>query len=152
MAVFRRMLSNVTSHHVPMFSFGAIIRRVWSYGGLRSSPLSRNRELMQRIARIGYLMPGVICKCRGRLAPRRNEEERGACPSSPSVFLAFRSSFFLLSFASREMDPAGKGRVHLCNALWYAFLLLLFYSDSNPSFLVASFFLLSVYSAVPTNK
>lgn len=105
-AVFRHALERSESPRANVFLRHGIIRHVWSNGGLRSSPLSRNRELMQRIARIGYLMPGVICKCRGRLAPRRNEEERGACSSSPSVFLASLSSSLPLSFRLSRTGPS----------------------------------------------
>lgn len=86
--------------------YGTAIRRVWSYGGLRSSPLSRNRKLMQRIAGTGYLTPGVICKCRGRLAPRRNEEENGRSPLS-----SFRSPSLSLSLSSARTISPGSRRL-----------------------------------------
>lgn len=89
---------------------GTAIRRVWSYGGLRSSPLSRNRKLMQRIAGTGYLTPGVICKCRGRLAPRRNEEENGRSPLS-----SFRSlSPSLCLFGSHYLAWLASPSVSFC--------------------------------------
>lgn len=80
-------------------SYNAAIRRVWSYGGLRSSPLSRNRELMQRIAETGYLTPDVICKCRetgSRLGETRKRMEHVDSPLSfsllPSRSCSSRSS------------------------------------------------------------
>lgn len=110
----------------------AVIKRFWSYGGLRSSPLSRNRELMQRIAGTGYLKPGVICKCRGRLAPR-NEEENGGSPpsSSPSLALSRLASAGSASSRKRRRrrrrrrrERRKRSRCNLHNALSYVFLLL----------------------------
>lgn len=132
-----------SSHHVLMFSFNSIIIRVWSYGGLRSSPLSRNRELMQRIARIGYLKLGVICKCRVRLAldETRKREELPHPPPPPSFSPLFPSplahcpslSFSLSPFANWTYHPAGEGRRHLTTFVMLSDMCFFFFSSSNAS-------------------
>lgn len=126
------------------FRPNTIIIHVWSYGGLRSSPLSRNRELMQRIARIGYLKLSVICKCRGRLAldeTRKREELPHPPPLPfsplPSPFLSL--SLFLSSFF-RELDSPSSWRRtkapnNLCNTLRCFF----FFSSNASSFFLFPF-------------
>lgn len=134
--VVLRCTPRSSGHHVLMFSFNSIIIRVWSYGGLRSSPLSRNRELMQRIARIGYLKLGVICKCRVRLAlgeTRKREElphpppPLSFSPLLPSPLAHCQSLLFSFSFCELDLPSSWrrtKTPNNLCNALRYVFLLL----------------------------
>lgn len=147
-----------------MFSFNTIIIHVWSYGGLRSSPLSRNRELMQRIARIGYLKLGIICKYRGRLAldemRKRGELPRPLpLPFSPFPFSVSLSIFLCLLLLYELDSPSSWSRTkasnNLCNILRYVFLLLLLLRRKFFLPFLRFFFLFSVllvHSAVPTNK
>lgn len=138
-----------------MFSSNTIIIHVWSYGGLRSSPLSRNRELMQRIARIGYLKLGVICKYRGRLA-LDEMRKRGELPRplplffSPfpfSLSLSLSPSVFLFFFFLYKLDSPSswtKASNNLCNILRYVFLLLLLLQRKFFLPFLFFFFLLSI--------
>lgn len=122
-----------------MFSSNAIIIYVWSYGGLRSSPLSRNRELMQHNARIGYLKLSVICKCRGRLAfdEMRKREELPHSPPLPfSPFslsqLSVRLSFSLSPFANWT-HPTEEGWRHLTTFVILSDTCFFFFSSNASS-------------------
>lgn len=148
------------NYHVPMFSSNAIIIYIWSYGGLRSSPLSRNWELMQRRnARIGYLKLGVICKCWGWLALTKRGRERNLpifllylsrLSPSPTFQLSDRLSFSLPPFGTGLIQ---EGTNNLCNTLRYVFLLLLQREFFFPfPFFLFLFSILLIHLAVPTNK
>lgn len=119
-----------------------VIIHVWTYGGLRSSPLSRNRELMQCIARIGYLKLGVICKCRGRLAldvTRKREELPHPPPSLPfspllTTPLSLSLSFSLPPFTKLDLPSSWRRtKRHLTTFVILSDTRFFFLSSSNAS-------------------